>query len=72
LRQLLGLLGQLLCLLSGLRLLSRLLTQVMRPLDGLSADLLRLLDGLGADLLRHGGATAYLLSFVPGTTVAAT
>ena len=41
---------------------------MLRLLDGLRTDLLCLLGGLGADLLRHGGATAYLLSLVLGTT----
>jgi hypothetical protein len=41
---------------------------VLCLLGGLGTDLLCLLGGLGTDLLRHGGATAYLLSLVLGTT----
>jgi len=70
---LLGLLGSLLCLLSGPRLLRGLLAQLLRLLDGLLAQLLGLLDGLCTDLLRlldglrmfprpGSGATACLLT----------
>src|SRR5919112_2923789 len=76
--ELLGFLGQLLRLLSGLRLLRCLLAQLLRPLHRLGTDLLRLLrrlgtgllrllDSLGTGLLRSGsGATAYLPSLVLG------
>jgi hypothetical protein len=50
--QLLGLLGRLLCPLSGLCLLARLRAQLLRLLDGLRTSLLRLLDGLRTSLLR--------------------
>jgi hypothetical protein len=74
--QLLGLLGRLLCHLSGLRLLARLRTQLLRFLDGLRTQLLRFLDGLRTSLLRlldglrtslrlGSGASACLLRFVP-------
>ena len=56
------------CLLSGLRLLDRLLAQLLRLLDGLRTSLLRLLDGLRTRLRLGSGATACLLSLVPGTT----
>ena len=78
--QFLGLLGRLLCLLSGLRLLPRLLTQLLRLLggprtcllrllDGLRSRLLRLLDGMGTCLRLGGGACACLPRLVPARPV---